>query len=103
RARSPSVSSPPPLHDALPIFHQRHPGMLLGFVSQHHQSVAGFDLKDVSGLLGKHNLAALPYSYSSENVLSFGWNLRTRFILIVRSEEHTSELQSRFDLVCRLL
>src|SRR5699024_12303321 len=31
---------------------------------------------------------------------------RSRFIsqfLILRSEEHTSELQSRFDLVCRLL
>src|SRR5699024_11691141 len=27
------------------------------------------------------------------------WNVRTR----CRSEEHTSELQSRFDLVCRLL
>src|SRR5699024_12004277 len=25
------------------------------------------------------------------------------FILLLRSEEHTSELQSRFDLVCRLL
>src|SRR5207249_5579214 len=25
------------------------------------------------------------------------------FILFTRSEEHTSELQSRFDLVCRLL
>src|SRR5207249_9439814 len=24
-------------------------------------------------------------------------------LLVVRSEEHTSELQSRFDLVCRLL
>src|SRR5438067_4249807 len=24
-------------------------------------------------------------------------------VLIIRSEEHTSELQSRFDLVCRLL
>src|SRR5437868_8631268 len=30
--------------------------------------------------------------------------LRTeKFMKIVRSEEHTSELQSRFDLVCRLL
>src|SRR5437868_8243337 len=26
-----------------------------------------------------------------------------RPVLLVRSEEHTSELQSRFDLVCRLL
>src|SRR5699024_11334215 len=25
------------------------------------------------------------------------------FTLMIRSEEHTSELQSRFDLVCRLL
>src|SRR5699024_11772526 len=25
------------------------------------------------------------------------------FIFLMRSEEHTSELQSRFDLVCRLL
>src|SRR5207249_7766000 len=29
-----------------------------------------------------------------------GWSSRTRWL---RSEEHTSELQSRFDLVCRLL
>src|SRR5699024_12293723 len=30
--------------------------------------------------------------------------LRVRlYIVVVRSEEHTSELQSRFDLVCRLL
>src|SRR5699024_12394544 len=27
----------------------------------------------------------------------------TKIILLGRSEEHTSELQSRFDLVCRLL
>src|SRR5699024_12488577 len=27
----------------------------------------------------------------------------TSYALILRSEEHTSELQSRFDLVCRLL
>src|SRR5207249_11497415 len=29
--------------------------------------------------------------------------IATRFFLPARSEEHTSELQSRFDLVCRLL
>src|SRR5207249_8175343 len=28
---------------------------------------------------------------------------RRRLVFISRSEEHTSELQSRFDLVCRLL
>src|SRR5699024_11398230 len=29
--------------------------------------------------------------------------LKTRKAIVERSEEHTSELQSRFDLVCRLL
>src|SRR5699024_12204775 len=29
--------------------------------------------------------------------------LKVKFISLARSEEHTSELQSRFDLVCRLL
>src|SRR5699024_11545100 len=28
---------------------------------------------------------------------------RTLWVMFLRSEEHTSELQSRFDLVCRLL
>src|SRR5699024_12728056 len=42
------------------------------------------------------------------NVSSTYWNPRRRnywiFVTIyLRSEEHTSELQSRFDLVCRLL
>src|SRR5207249_8513056 len=32
-----------------------------------------------------------------------GWPLARRERLGSRSEEHTSELQSRFDLVCRLL
>src|SRR5699024_11465426 len=34
------------------------------------------------------------FHYQSKNDLKF---------LVLRSEEHTSELQSRFDLVCRLL
>src|SRR5437868_1305115 len=32
-----------------------------------------------------------------------GYTLLTHIVSISRSEEHTSELQSRFDLVCRLL
>src|SRR5438067_11749429 len=30
-------------------------------------------------------------------------SVRDNYIIAIRSEEHTSELQSRFDLVCRLL
>src|SRR5699024_11255025 len=31
------------------------------------------------------------------------WAFKSHTLLYMRSEEHTSELQSRFDLVCRLL
>src|SRR5699024_11341664 len=33
----------------------------------------------------------------------FSWNELLFATVLTRSEEHTSELQSRFDLVCRLL
>src|SRR5207249_9754495 len=38
-----------------------------------------------------------------EIVTSYSWSLEPLTTLTLRSEEHTSELQSRFDLVCRLL
>src|SRR5207249_6835297 len=37
------------------------------------------------------------------NRLGIGRKFQTPSVYIDRSEEHTSELQSRFDLVCRLL
>src|SRR5699024_11604911 len=41
--------------------------------------------------------------YSLGNfIFDQGWT-RTKDSAVARSEEHTSELQSRFDLVCRLL
>src|SRR5437868_9687822 len=60
-------------------------------------------------------LSSLPANFSLINVVSFSTSrlkifaIRPRMkmflplSLAVRSEEHTSELQSRFDLVCRLL
>src|SRR5699024_12179319 len=39
--------------------------------------------------------------YQSRDLI--GPFLQSKFVLPERSEEHTSELQSRFDLVCRLL
>src|SRR5699024_12622394 len=70
------------LHDALPIL----PGKLAGLLA----AVAGYDLiaavlpgPDDSGL---GNALVLDAEHHRP-----------------RSEEHTSELQSRFDLVCRLL
>src|SRR5699024_11872934 len=45
-----------------------------------------------------HRLPRFPVTIPLPNAVERTWS-RTR----TRSEEHTSELQSRFDLVCRLL
>src|SRR5699024_12237106 len=52
-------------------------------------------------------LKAVPDSYREASFGLGAGKLRTIFRIVlpsaVQSEEHTSELQSRFDLVCRLL
>src|SRR5205085_11594639 len=45
-------------------------------------------------------LAALYFGVMNHDPKNYDWPLRDRFI---RSEEHTSELQSQSNLVCRLL
>src|SRR5699024_11562501 len=53
----------------------------------------------------KNNFAAIVSNIDDVilgNVVGNGGNI-ARKALLERSEEHTSELQSRFDLVCRLL
>src|SRR5207249_12001939 len=64
------------LHDALPIWGRRHRTVRL----RTGPRVVALGARDC---LPAHNAAAVPAG--------------------TRSEEHTSELQSRFDLVCRLL
>src|SRR5436305_8000921 len=65
------------LHDALPIF------FLAGYLREKREVLAQGRLKDFGPLL----------------VIWGG----TMLVLVERSEEHTSELQSRPHLVCRLL
>src|SRR5699024_11447481 len=57
------------------------------FVRKHIQSGSSYSQK-----------IYLPYFFSHKTVYGHIMNA-----CMVRSEEHTSELQSRFDLVCRLL
>src|SRR5699024_12269498 len=82
------------LHDALPILH----ALLL-----HHLVGSG------------ERRAPMPYAWRGVRLHSVGTPSRLRVrarrtapdtwsvVYTDRSEEHTSELQSRFDIVCRLL
>src|SRR5699024_12724678 len=99
RARCPllilfsSFTSPPPteiyslsLHDALPIF-----GRILGLVDAFRRADAHVG---IAGIL--HDAAHVgKVEVDERRNVDQGRD--------GRSEEHTSELQSRFDLVCRLL
>src|SRR5699024_11904298 len=83
------------LHDALPISINWHP-ILLGpmFKATGSAPMATVPLKAeymLHDFKRTANLFNIPYKQPSD------------FPIGTRSEEHTSELQSRFDLVCRLL
>src|SRR5438132_6852965 len=69
------------LHDALPISQSQHAGMILEQVA-HHQ--------DLVYPIGEFDQLVRLTQAGAERLLH-------------RSEEHTSELQSHSDLVCRLL
>src|SRR5699024_11735419 len=97
-AHAPSLTAPPSahayplsLHDALPIlmWHRKgqfwvQPGGHLEEGEASFEQAARREVTEEIGLEGLERVGAGPAACS-------------------RSEEHTSELQSRFDLVCRLL
>src|SRR5207249_8485866 len=87
------------LHDALPIFAQRKvDGGVISFPNSLQAEKLGIktllDFAD-SGLDIPSTTVVASRKYSNSH--------REVVLRFLRSEEHTSELQSRFDLVCRLL
>src|SRR2546421_7691860 len=58
---------------------------------------------DTAANSGSKSRNRLPMRQSVISPCRSGWCLRKTRKLKARSEEHTSELQSRSDLVCRLL
>src|SRR5690606_42058105 len=78
------------LHDALPIFTAlAAAAVVAGGPRLHHRRRPLFDRVDADGHVAQHVLAEA--------------HLALHLLDGVRSEEHTSELQSRENLVCRLL
>src|SRR5699024_11993034 len=96
-AYSPSITVQPPVLPtsvSLPSFSQAPPTTHIYPLSLHDALPIFRESRMAEALQGVHR-AALKLSFLGSYPSADG---RT-----VRSEEHTSELQSRFDLVCRLL
>src|SRR5690606_39863433 len=86
------------LHDALPIF---------GYRKFHHQLPIGKPMDLKSGPAPLHAVPLPPTLDRGAQTIRIGdhrHDARHRRVAVdLRSEEHTSELQSRENLVCRLL
>src|SRR5699024_12807195 len=102
-AQSISLACSLSLHDALPIF-------LLGWLPDYSGTISidGRDMRNFTPAQIQRQM-----SYISQDVYLFNTTIRENITMgdvfsdeemqqALRSEEHTSELQSRFDLVCRL-
>src|SRR5699024_11781795 len=91
----PSRSSPPPTSTLFPY---------TTLFRSHRQKESPFCLPGRPFLLPAqaviHHFYKHPLIYTGQFCLLY---LYRDYLLSSRSEEHTSELQSRFDLVCRLL
>src|SRR5699024_7330415 len=76
---------------------------VLAFVLEEHRDMgAGYRPEREGRATAKKSLLSVPGLFFKINKgVMIGWLIA--FVVMGRSEEHTSELQSRFDLVCRLL
>src|SRR5690606_41957283 len=101
-ATTPSVTSPLSLHDALPIFslggwsRQFHTGFLVPRTTQDTAMVYVLYLYRAITVSG-HSFQSVLIHRTTNGAVLQPHQCRNR------SEEHTSELQSRENLVCRLL
>src|SRR5207249_11352517 len=86
------------LHDALPILTQVIPETAQAIA----EALGEKDFR-ISDLLRPKVSLRFGAHYLGEQVQMLGGNIPAALAAYNRSEEHTSELQSRFDLVCRLL
>src|SRR5699024_12301198 len=90
------------------VLRLRPPGSPL-FPTRRSSDLLEWSLVDIVGLIADREYippATLPATlggWVASIVAQLGTNFAQRYRVDPRSEEHTSELQSRFELVCRLL
>src|SRR5207253_9807097 len=94
-------TSPLSLHDALPIW-------IVEVVAEYAEDIAlAWDVKDFHVRVGVNSgqtaVGVVGAADQQKVALGDTTNVAARLQSIARSEEHTSELQSRGHLVCRLL
>src|SRR5207249_7119631 len=102
-ATSPTAAHPLSLHDALPILRMMlDRGVLVqdGPVYRPIGPIASLEVPETLHALIAARLDGL--APEERRLLQDAAVLGKTFTRRARSEEHTSELQSRFDLVCRL-
>src|SRR5699024_11280083 len=100
-APSPTSLSPLSLHDALPISHF----VKRTFVEVHCVWQRAVQIEDAS-YIGTARFESQTVDHANQSIELVVGNQPNGLWFVAndkRSEEHTSELQSRFDLVCRLL
>src|SRR5699024_12505325 len=100
----PHSQSPHPSHFlSMPYSHQPTHHTLSPLSSNHHQDLHSFPTRRSSDLYGKIIDSDTFSNVAATIAENFKIEYQTHGKSLLRSEEHTSELQSRFDLVCRLL
>src|SRR5207247_6842340 len=92
--------STPSLHDALPIYHRARLRAALSVRWPKERGKGHEDKQDLSCHRHRHSRKFRPVRQYI--TAATRWSA-TAALAVVRSEEHTSELQSRVDIVCRLL
>src|SRR5207247_9901519 len=99
---APCCIHPPSLHDALPILGWDRP-LLTDSGGFQVFSLEGFRRVHEDGVEFQSHVDGSRRHLTPERATEIQWVLGADIAMAFRSEEHTSELQSRVDLVCRLL
>src|SRR2546427_2167851 len=85
------------------LFRSRLESMMNNFVEQIQQLTTRVTTLETSKMLTPETIFNVDTQFASPAEFTNRYNKRTRFNNTSRSEEHTSELQSQSNLVCRLL